>query len=301
MADHHRVGWIFGQARQGAAELPANVAWLLGKVAGGAESSHSSRGGSNAGGRTVRDVVADALPFGKDSLDLRIQRAHEALSRARQAQQDATDQAVRAREDADEAAAVAERGRRRHAQVKKDGEAEVARRLKEAQRRADELVAREREAAEAAAAKTLDKTDEEIERDNLDAQSKADASRERAQADLDDARAQMVEARRLADEAASEARSAAEEARRNAEELARDADAKVAATDDLEREVGSEAVNVVNASPGNGSVSALNQQSKGELLELATTLGVAGRSQMNKDELVKAVRTASKKTAAARR
>ncbi|MEJ7722016.1 MAG: hypothetical protein WKF58_17015 [Ilumatobacteraceae bacterium] len=67
--------------------MPANAAWPLGKVAGGANgvSTGSPFEGVREGGRSVRNAVADTLPFGKDSLELRIERTRDALDMARQA------------------------------------------------------------------------------------------------------------------------------------------------------------------------------------------------------------------------
>ncbi|MEJ7722017.1 MAG: Rho termination factor N-terminal domain-containing protein [Ilumatobacteraceae bacterium] len=147
----------------------------------------------------------------------------------------------------------------------------------------------------------------EVEDDDAEAQEKADAPRERAQADIDAAREQMVAARQLADDAASEARAAADEARRSADQLASqaeaqasDADARVAEADGVRRQVSHEAANVVREVERNDATNDLNEQTKGELVELASSLGIEGRTQMNKDELVKAIRSASKKSAQSR-
>jgi len=309
MTERHPVRWLANRARSGISDLPANAAWLLGKVAGGANgvSTGSPFEGVREGGRSVRNAVADTLPFGKDSLELRIERARDALDTARQAEEDAVEQAQRAKADAEKADAVAEQGRRRHAQAKKDSAAGVADRVKDAQRRADAMVAEERADAEAAAAKDLERVAKEVEDDNAEAQEKADASRERAQADIDAAREQMVAARQLADDAASEARAAADEARRSADQLASqaeaqasDADARVAEADGVRRQVSHEAANVVREVERNDATNDLNEQTKGELVELASSLGIEGRTQMNKDELVKAIRSASKKSAQSR-
>ena len=81
---------------------------------------------------------------------------------------------------------------------------------------------------------------------------------------------------------------------------ASDADARVAEADGVRRQVSHEAANVVREVERNDATNDLNEQTKGELVELASSLGIEGRTQMNKDELVKAIRSASKKSAQSR-
>lgn len=82
-------------------------------------SGGSSRDGVRERLRRTRDVVADNVPVGADSLELRIRRAHESLEDARQAESDAIETAQWAKDVAHEAEETAQEGRRRRAQAKR--------------------------------------------------------------------------------------------------------------------------------------------------------------------------------------
>ena len=116
-----------------------------------------------------------------------------------------------------------------------------------------------------------------------------------------EARDRLAEARRLAEEAAEAARAAAKDANRHAQQLAaeaeqhaNDAEARVAAAEQIQRR--SEATVTATAreldrAPTNGD---LRSYIKQELVELAASMDIAGRSQMTKAELVTAIRRASR-------
>lgn len=291
--------WLLRTTRTGITELPANAGWLLRRA-------FSDPDGSDAGVvdrvRRTRDRVADSIPVGPDSLELELRRAHEALERARDAERQAVAAAQEARDVAREADEIAQAGRERRSQAEQDGDAEVEQRVEQAQRRADEMVARERATAEADVSKQLEKLDDEIAADDARARDRAEQARARAQADIDAAEKQMAEARQLADDAAKRAQEAADEAQRRARALAEEAEADAASSreraDEVERfqrEVGAEGAKVVRQiDDEDDALADLDDRTKEELLDLAATVGIKNRSNMRKTELVTAIRRTSK-------
>lgn len=106
----------------------------------------------------------------------------------------------------------------------------------------------------------------------------------------------MAEARRLADEAVTAAEEAADEAHRQARELAeqtrglnQDAEEQVAEA----RQTG-DAASKKGALSSNDDAKDLDKQTQQELLGLAKSMGIENHADMKKDELVAAIRTASK-------
>ena len=79
------------QARTGLREMPSNAAWLLSRVLKPAEAvgtaAESATAGARDRGRKVKAAVVDATPFGGDSVDIRMRRAHDAGERAREAEE----------------------------------------------------------------------------------------------------------------------------------------------------------------------------------------------------------------------
>jgi len=90
MANKGPVRWLASKAKDGLTELPRNTSWVLSKAladSGAAANSASSTAGSAVdgardGARKARVAVADTVPFGMDSLELRIKRAQDGLDRA---------------------------------------------------------------------------------------------------------------------------------------------------------------------------------------------------------------------------
>jgi alpha-galactosidase/6-phospho-beta-glucosidase family protein len=123
------------------------------------------------------------------------------------------------------------------------------------------------------------------------------ASHGRAEELVEGATEKLAEARRLADEVASAARAAADEANRRAQQLAgeaeqqaRDADAQIEATERL-RELSTApakqtARRRVQRESHNGG---LESYSKAAVVELAASIGIEGRTNMTKPELVDAI------------
>ncbi|HEX2504198.1 MAG TPA: Rho termination factor N-terminal domain-containing protein, partial [Miltoncostaeaceae bacterium] len=108
------------------------------------------------------------------------------------------------------------------------------------------------------------------------------------------------EARTLADEAAEAAQSAADEAHRRAREMTEQAEAqsqaaneRAAQADRARGAVALQTAELVRETAKAPAADDLSDKTKPELLDLAASLEIEGRSGMTKDELVKAVRRAS--------
>ena len=143
-------------------------------------------------------------------------------------------------------------------------------------------------------------------REKIDARSEAEATAGRAREDadkaharaqerLESAREKLEEARRLAEEAMEATRAAADEAYRQAQQVAAEAEADAREAEQRVAEAervrdsaadrqGEVAAHLNGA--GKGSLEAMNKQ---QLLDVAATRGVEGRSSMTKAELVKAL------------
>jgi hypothetical protein len=143
----------------------------------------------------------------------------------------------------------------------------------------------------------------EVEEQSERAQQEAETSQRRAEELVEEARERVAEAKRLADEAAEAASAAADQARRHAEQLARDseqpakeAETQVGLAEELRER--SAATARRTAGEGNSPMTSEDLQSytKSELVEFASTIGIEGRTNMTKDELVQAIRKASRGT-----
>jgi hypothetical protein len=299
MSIDHPGRWLVHQAKIAVTELPDNAGWLMRRFLTPPpveRAMDDARGGA----RRVTESIADAVPFGGDSLDLRLKRAQEALEEAERAEARALQTSGEASELAERVKTVDAEGRRRLQEAKAAGDAETKRRVDEAQRRAAEMVAAERSAAEADARGHVDEVTSRNEAEREEAERAADDARARAEAETDAAREQLAEARTLADEAAEAARSAADEAHRRAHALAEQAEAQSRAADEraaeADRARGSVALQTaefVRQTEAEPATDDLSDKTKPELLDLAASLEVEGRSGMTKDELTKAVRRAS--------
>ena len=182
-------------------------------------------------------------------------------------------------------------------EVKSEPSQDVKQRVVEAHKAADEAVQRERQAAEADAAEQRREVQGEVEDEIEDAQGDAEAAQQRAEELVEEATEKLLEARRLADEGAEAAREAADEAQRQAQELAaeaeeqaHDAEAQVKAAEQIRehsKATAKHAARELQRDPSNGDLKSYN---KPELVELAASIGIEGRTNMNKDELVSATR-----------
>jgi hypothetical protein len=124
---------------------------------------------------------------------------------------------------------------------------------------------------------------------------------ERAQALIEDAHQQMAEARALAAEATAAAQEAADQAHAHARAVAETAEAQTGSAERVvqdarraESALADEAARAVRAEQEQPLPARLSERTKAELVELAEPLQIQGASRMTKDELVRAVRSASR-------
>ncbi len=184
--------------------------------------------------------------------------------------------------------------------VERETSRQIKRRTAEAQKRADEFVKRERQAAEADAEEQRREVQAEVDDELEEAREEAEASQQEAAELVEEAIEAQAEAKRLADEAVAAARAAAEDAHREAQQLAgeaerqaTDAEARVEATEQLREDLLAAAktrARELNRDTNGG----LRSYSKPELVELAASIGIEGRSNMTKSELVQAISNASR-------
>jgi hypothetical protein len=312
----------------GVRELPRNASWLLAKALnpvenganGGLVASIRDESLGNGVGRSLADTVRsagatlkDAIPVAGNSVELRLQRAHAATERAREAEDQAVRSAEAARQLVDELKQIDRDEQARLQAVRKEHAQEVQERVAEARRDADAQVEAAREAAERAVEKRMAKESEASARRVAEAREEVDRAKAQAERDLAVATEQLEEARRLADEATAAAEAAADDAHQEAERLsaraqsgARERDDVAAEVDKLQRTTASKTQGARKRAsaprPSGGSrsrTSASSRQHRGpdltnrtkqELLELARVRDVAGRSEMSKAQLVRALR-----------
>ncbi|HMN98499.1 MAG TPA: Rho termination factor N-terminal domain-containing protein [Miltoncostaeaceae bacterium] len=284
----HPGQWLLHHARTAIAELPENAGWLMRRYLTPASVDHAVDGARD-GVRRVGDTVADAMPFGPDSLDLRLQRAREALEDARGAEEDALRRAREADDLAAREKAVVAEGRQRIQEAKRAGAAETRQRVADA-----------RAEAEADAARRVDEVAARNEAEREQAAQRAREARDAADEEMRAAQEQLAAARALADEAAEAARAAADDAHRRARAMsdqadatARAAEARAAEADGARDAVRDEAAGLVGDADSAPALEDIAGKTKPELVDLAASLGIDGRSGMTKDELVQAVRRAS--------
>jgi colicin import membrane protein len=286
------------RARTGLKDMPSNAAWVLSRALQPVESAAA---GARDQRRRVGAAVVDAAPVGGDSVEIRMERARDAAERASEAEDQALEAAQVSKELSEHARQVSERGRARKQEVDRETNRELKQRMAEAQRAADELVAREREAAEAEAEEQRQEVYAEVDEEIEEAQGDAEAARQRAEELVEEATEKLAEARRLADESAEAARAAAEDAQRRAQQLASeaeqqagDAEARIATAEQIRDEskaTAKQTVRKVDSGRANGGLQSYN---KPKLLELAASIGIEGRTNMSKGELVNAITKASR-------
>jgi hypothetical protein len=303
---------MFERTRTGLREMPSNAAWVLSRVLKPAEAigdaADSVTASARDRGRALGAAVVDAAPGGGDSVDIRVRRAQEAAARAREAEDKALEAARESKAQADRARQVSERGHVRMEEVDRELTRRVKERVAKARKEADEYVNRERQAAEADAEEQRGEVQEDVDDETEDAQLDAEESQQRAEELVDDATEALAEARRLADDAAEAAAAAAEEANRQAQQLAGEAEQQTAHAEDRvkaaeelrERSVATakHTARELRRETTNGGLKSYN---KPELVDLAATIGIKGRTTMNKDELVDAITRASRQPARGRR
>jgi chromosome segregation ATPase len=299
------VGWLSEQMRTGLRELPSNAAWMVSRAfrpAGTVSSATESAARSARDrGRRVQAAVVDATPVGGDSVDARMKRARDAAERAREAEEQSLEAARESKDRAEHARQVSEHGRARMRETERDTSREVRQQVAAAQKEADESVKHARREAEEEAAAERGEVQAEIDDEVEQADQEAEDAQRRAEESVADATEKLAMAKRFADEAADAARGVAEEARQRAQSLVdeaeqqtSDADARIAEAEQLRTRseaTAKHAARELAHDPTNGG---LESYKKPELIELAASVGVEGRTSMNKDELIDAIAKASR-------
>jgi colicin import membrane protein len=279
---------LLERTRTGLREMPSNAAWLVSRALKPADAIGSAAESAGAGardrGRKVKAAVVDAAPIGGDSVEVRMRRAQDAGERAREAEDRAVEAARESKDLAAHVRQMSERGRARLKEVEQETSRQVKQRVAQAQK-----------AAEADAEGKRKEVQEEID-DEM-----GDASQQRAEELVEDATEKLAEARRLADEAAEAARAAAEEANRQAEQIAgeadqhaSDAEERVNVAEQLRGHAAATAKRTARELGGDLTNGGLESYKKPELVDLAASIGIKGRTNMTKGELVHAITNASR-------
>jgi colicin import membrane protein len=295
------------RAWTGLREMPSNAGWLLSRALKPVESvgdaAHSAAADARDHGRRAGAALIDAAPVGGDSVDIRMKRAREAAERAREVEQEAVQASQAARDRAEQARNVSERGRAHLSEVQRATERQVKQRVAEAQKAADEAVRREREEAEADARERRQQAQAEFDEQLQDAEREAEEAQAQAEELVAEATEKLAEARRLAGEATQAARAVAEEAHRQARELAEEAeqqageaDARIEAAERLVERSETTAKGTAHELKRAAANGDLESYSKPDLVNLASSMGIEGRTNMTKAELVDAIAKASRTT-----
>lgn len=293
--------WVSERTRTGFREMPSNAAWMLSRVLQPGQTVRSATEGARDRGQKVRTAVADATPVGGDSVDIRMKRARDAAERAREAEEQAVEAALESKDRSNHVRQVSERGRARLTDVERETSRLVKQRIAAAQKAADESVKRERQDAEADADAERREVQAAVDEEIEDAQREAEASQRRAEELVADATERLAAAKRLADEATETARAAAEEAHHQAQELAdeaeqqaSEADARITEAEQLREHSEETAKHTVRELDREQTNGGLESYRKPELIELAASIGVEGRTNMTKGELIDAIAKASR-------
>jgi hypothetical protein len=294
--------WVASQAASGVRDLPRNGVWLLSKaLKSPVAATESTVHDTSDGLRRVTIAVADKLPGATDSVGMKLKRAETAVARAKEAERRALAEAQNASELADAAKSVSEDGKRRVGEATREGKQEVQRRTQEARERFARLVNQEREKAEQEVAERIERITADVKAESEKARAEAERLAEHAQALIEDAHQQMVEARALAAEATAAAQEAADQAHAHAravaekvEEQSGSADRVVKDARRAESALANEAARAVQAEQEQPIPARLSEHTKAELVELARPLQIENASRMTKDQLVRAIRSASR-------
>lgn len=304
MARRRPMRWISAQATTGVKELPRNGAWVLSRIVGTPDSASRSNGsGATDAARRVAAAITDAIPGG-DSVEIRLNRAHAAVERAKQAEQEALAEARDADARAEEAKAIAEQNRQRQREAAREAKQEVERRVQELRREMEQRIDQEREKANRDVAQRLDKLTAELHEQSETARGDAASAAERAKQRIAEAHEQMAAARTLAAEATEAAQGAAEQANRQMRELTERAEEQAGSAarvlDDArhtEKLLAGEAAHAVQAERQFEVPERLADHTKAELIDIASPLNIQGATRMNKEQLVRSIRRASRAAA----
>ena len=282
---------VVNRAKDGVRDLPRSAASLLSRVLrpNGSSSSADTDVADKVldKGRQVIHRAASAVgSAGSDrGVEALLRRAEEAAEAADAAEAEAMERAEEAKRTAEEAQHVADEAKDRLAEAEAEAKHSIESQIDAATRDGEELVRQARRQAtehvdEVRVAATRDA---ESELDDLKSELDAEVASTRGRAQEAAARAQAALV--AADDAVAQARELATQARQTAEDAAAEA---VRTADRLgweERDI--------TATP-TVSKKVLAAQTKAELLDLATTAHVEGRSHMTKAQLVNALAGAGK-------
>ena len=291
--------WVAGQAVVGIRDLPRNGAWLLSKALKSASSSVAHDATDSLRRATI--AVAERVPGGPDPVGIKLRRAESAVAQAKQAERQALAEARVADERAEAARGVAEAGKQRVREATQEGRDEVARRTRGAREHFDRLVEQVREEARQDVEERVGRLTAETNAESERAKDDAVRVAEHAQTLIDDAHEQMDEARALVADATAAAEEAAEQARAQAQAISDQAEQRAGSAHQIvedarktEKALKTEVASAVRAEQGQRTTERLGNHTRAELLELAQPLGIQGASRMTKDQLVRAVRSASR-------
>ena len=302
MAGMNPVRW----AASGIKELPSNAAWLASRAlrSAGSLSTDSETGESPM--RKIVDRAAAPLAHGS-SIEVRLRRAEAAVASAKDAEQRALAEAQAASDRAAAARANHDDNEQRLRDARRAGREEVGRRTRDARERLAQLVDNEQDQAEREVGDRLDQLTADLQRESERVRNEAAVSADRARESIDAAHRQMIEARRLADEATTAAQEASAQAHAQARAVAEEAEDRTGPTDaavtraaKTTSAVAATAARAATAESKREIPGRLADQTKDELLQLATPLGVNGARKMTKDQLVRAIRSAARTTSKTR-
>lgn len=295
MSKNRPEPWRYNHAPSVLSELPRNGALLISKALGfAADLEGSSSAVASGGRRGVTPAVPNARPSRYASVEVGLKRAEAALAVAKAAERQAWLEAQDARARADIAGSIGDEGEQRMRQATDEAQREVDRRTQQARDRLEQLVERERQKASRDVAAWLEQVMVEIE---------TQLGRARKSAEEADARArrQLASAQALAAEATAAAREVADQAHRQAgvgadeaEQRARSADQVVSDARGIEQVLARDAARAVQADEEFDVPNGLTKHTKAELLDIARPLQVQAAARMTKDQLVTAIRDASR-------
>lgn len=302
MTKVHPVHWLYAQASAGIKELPRNGAWVVSRIVGSPGAGvASASGAATDAARRVSAAMADALPGGHDSVEIRLNRAEAAVMKAKKAEQEALAEAQSADRRAEAAKTVAEQGRERMREATREGKQEIERRTKEARQQLDRQLEQERERASQDVADRLEKLTAEVQAHIDESRQDAEDAARRAQERIDQAHEQMAAARVLAADATKAAQDAAEQAHQQVKAVAEEAEQHAGTADRVlnnargtEEWLASETARAVQAEREYDVPERLDEHTKAELIDIAHALQIPGAARMQKTPLVRAIQKASR-------
>jgi hypothetical protein len=290
--------WLYGRASSGLRDVPRSGALLASKILGfAADIEESVSDVAPERPRGPRTAAPDALPGADGSVDAGLKLAEAALAAAKTAERQAWTGAQNANARADIARSIGDEARQRVRQATAEAQREVDRRTQQARDQFERLIERERQQASQETAVRLEQVTAEV--DTQSRKARTDAEEADAYA-----RRQLASARALAAEATAAARDVADQAHRqakaNADEAAhraRSADQILSGARDTEQALTRQAARAAREHDERDVSERLTEHTKAELLDIAQPFQVQAAARMTKDQLVTAIRDASRATA----